>query len=354
MPRLQAPQDGLSEYELERRANIERNEQFMVENGLKEAASDVGKKGKAPRAAPQKRARREPQKPSRSSRRLVGEAADDVEIDGDALEAFDALPDVASRREGLANASKKPRLTATMVAALDAMEEASSAPLDDEEVAALEQVRAYLKENTEGGKPGKDTWQKKRALLQEAVEMLGPVRWPSWLAGIEAKVTMGKTDAARHQTMCAAARRAPNAPREWSPTMPLLSRTSCHRIHVVCARTCLAARRFAIERAACGLGLDYARGWPAGIGVLLSNDVDAEGVAEPARPRLLTLGGDTERLRREGQRLEHRFGRDLGNGWVYNHALGKLREYQLGLLGLDKDFEGAPSVAQLEAEEQEE
>ena len=44
-----------------------------------------------------------------------------------------------------------------------------------------------------------------------------------------------------------------------------------------------------------------------------------------ARPRVLTLGSDTEMLRREGQRLEAKFAKDSGNGWAYNHALGKLR-----------------------------
>ena len=48
----------------------------------------------------------------------------------------------------------------------------------------------------------------------------------------------------------------------------------------------------------------------------------------PPRPRLLTLGSDTEALHREGQRLEASFGRDRGNGWAYNHALGKMRTYQ--------------------------
>lgn len=48
--------------------------------------------------------------------------------------------------------------------------------------------------------------------------------------------------------------------------------------------------------------------------------------------RLLTLGSDTESLKREGQRLEAKYARDRGNGWVYNHALGKLRQYQEILL----------------------
>ena len=37
----------------------------------------------------------------------------------------------------------------------------------------------------------------------------------------------------------------------------------------------------------------------------------------------------TKALRREGQRLEARYGRDRGNGWAYNHACGKLRRYQV-------------------------
>ena len=71
-------------------------------------------------------------------------------------------------------------------------------------------------------------------------------------------------------------------------------------------------------------------------------------------PRVLTLGSDTELLRREGQRLEHTFGRDAGNGWVYNHALGKLRAYQEILLRDQFGEEpSAPSVRELEEEEEE-
>lgn len=87
---------------------------------------------------------------------------------------------------------------------------------------------------------------------------------------------------------------------------------------------------FAIERAACGLGLDY-KAWPDGVGVLLANEEATPNEPRP-RPRILTLGSDTEMLKREGQRLEHRFGRDAGNGWAYNHALGKVRQYQEKLL----------------------
>ena len=64
--------------------------------------------------------------------------------------------------------------------------------------------------------------------------------------------------------------------------------------------------------------------WPDGVGVLLANDDFDDGAAP--LPRLLTLGSDTEALKREGQKLEARFGRDAGNGWAYNHALGKVCE----------------------------
>ena len=39
----------------------------------------------------------------------------------------------------------------------------------------------------------------------------------------------------------------------------------------------------------------------------------------------------------EGQRLEYVFGRDAGNGWAYNHALGKLRLYQVRPWWIESD-----------------
>ena len=74
--------------------------------------------------------------------------------------------------------------------------------------------------------------------------------------------------------------------------------------------------------------------------------------AAEAVPRVLTLGSDTEALRREGQRLEAKYGRDAGNGWAYNHALGKLRLYQEKLLTERFGEEpSGPSVRELEAED---
>jgi len=193
------------------------------------------------------------------------------------------------------------------MAKLDALEQVSCASVTEAELAALELARDDLStQKTAGGwqahtKKGTSLWGEKRQILHMAAPKHG-LRWPSWLGKIESALPpMGTTPAARDQTM------------------------------------------YAIERAACGLGLDY-RAWPEGVGVLLSN---REG-ASP-RPRLLTLGSDTEALRREGQRLEHRFGRDAGNGWAYNHALNKLRLYQEKVLKeLWDESPTAPSVRELE------
>ena len=70
----------------------------------------------------------------------------------------------------------------------------------------------------------------------------------------------------------------------------------------------------------------------------------------------LTLTLTPKALRREGQRLEARHGRDAGNGWAYNHSINKLRHYQEILL---RDHFGevpsGPSIReQEEAEEAEE
>ena len=159
-------------------------------------------------------------------------------------------------------------------------------------------------------KKGTSMWKEKRELLREASEMFG-IRWPTWLTAIEAVVPMGSTPAAQDQTM------------------------------------------FCIEKAACGWGLGYHH-WPDGVGVLLSTKELQEGEAPP-RPRVLTLGSDTEALRREGQKLEAKFGHDAGNGWVYNHALNKLYKYQQHLLRTHfDDAPSAPSIRDLEEMEEDE
>lgn len=283
----------LSEYEKLRLANIARNQAVIKALGLDTAAAAT-----KPVQATKKRARSDKapaQAPTRGSRRLQGEAADEEGDDETAV-----VPRTV--HQPLKRASREPRLTADQSARLNAMEEASAAPLKDDELLAVEQAREYIDEQVGG-------WSDKRRSLEEAADMFG-LRWPSWLAKLEeALPPMGTTQTARDQTM------------------------------------------YAIMRGACGIGLEY-HDWPFRVGVLLANHVDDSGAGESVRPRVLTLGCDTEMLRREGQRLEAKFGRDAGNGWAYNHALGKLRHYQAKLLGAD-DPPSAPSVYDLENDESE-
>ena len=56
-------------------------------------------------------------------------------------------------------------------------------------------------------------------------------------------------------------------------------------------------------------------------------------------PRALTLGSCSESLKREGQRLEFDFGKDSGNGWAYNHAMGKFRQFQAHVLETQLGYE---------------
>ena len=189
-------------------------------------------------------------------------------------------------------ASNYPTLTPEQRAKLDTLGPLStalaSAPLSKAEIAALARVGSLSAEGWQVHmSKGTCVWEAKRKVLADAQEE-HELRWPEWLDAIEAvpSISWGKTSGSQHHTM------------------------------------------FCIELAACGFGCPY-KDWPEGVGVLLSGEeVDAGGAAPPS-PRLLTLGSDTEALRREGQRLEARYGRDAGNGWVYNHALGKLRKYQV-------------------------
>ena len=279
----------LSEYELQRAANMEKNKAELVSLGLEDAVTAC-RKPKKPTAL--KRPREEkPREPTRGSRRLAGEAAEESTLDPEALDRLLENDERPVGGDPLKRASRAARLTPEQSARLDALEETSAGPLTDEEVSNLAEVRKYIAGNNSGNwrvhqAKGTSLWEEKRQNLKDAAEMY-EIRWPTWLADIEKAPFMrtSKKDDARHQTM------------------------------------------FAIERAACGLGLDY-HGWPEGVGVLLANEELAPD-AEPPRPRILTLGSDTEMLKREGQRLEFNFGRDAGNGWVYNHALGKLRKYQV-------------------------
>jgi len=140
---------------------------------------------------------------------------------------------------------------------------------------------------------------------RDTLKQQSGIRLPGWLDQLEKVVLGGKSVANRNQTM------------------------------------------FALERACCGLGLRH-RSWPDSVGLLVG--------------RGLTLGADTEALKREGQKMEAEHGDDVSNGWAYNHALGKLRFFQIHLLRTkiasreldckdDDLFENNQSIAELEEEE---
>lgn len=398
----------LSAYEKERLANIEANKAKLVELGIDEAVTDI-RAQKKPVSRKRPRDAKPPAKPTRASGRLAGEVIVEEVSGSAALDALDALEDKAKGYlDPLKRASNVPRLTPEQSAKLNSLEPVSAGPLSAEELEAVELARDdQVSERTAGGwaahkAKGTNMYAEKRAILRASASEHG-LRWPTWLGKIQAALPpMGTTETARDQTM------------------------------------------FAIERAACGLGLDY-KAWPEGVGVLLRTqerpeigpglyttsdvlailraqggrehttakrvrealetelglepgalkhckddifakiaaafeqlDREQQGGADAApgeptasastaalqaakaalssTPRILTLGSDTEVLRREGQRLEAKYGRDAGNGWAYNHALGKLRLYQEKLLRENfGETPSAPSVRELEegAEEEE-
>ena len=313
----------LSEYEKQREQNIAANKARLAELGIEEAAEAVRtkpaeakvvrKRPREPRVAPA---------PSRASRRLSGAPEELMGLEMDDNDV--PMPVIEEPRgDPLKQASNRPRLTAEQMARLNSLEEVSEGPLTDAEVAGLEGLEDALHVGSWKVHKGKGTvmWGEKRKKLAELAAERS-LRWPSWLGKIQGALPpMGTTETARHQTM------------------------------------------LTIEQAACGLGMTY-KAWPEGVGVLLDSEEapptegEADGassaVAARPRPRVLTLGADTEALKREGQRLEARWARDAGNGWVYNHALGKLRTYQELLL---KEHWGekpsGPSIRELEDAEAE-
>ena len=193
----------------------------------------------------------------------------------------------------LRRASDRKRLTATQLAKLDALDQVTAAPLTEQEVTALQHAREFLQLHG-----------LRRTTLHDAKDQFG-LRWPSWLAEFEAGMSNS------------------------SILAPQVSSIMLR-----------------IEKAACGLGFSCGN-WPDGVGVLLASEVDLL----QEQPRLLTLGSDAEKLLREGQRLEHRFGRDIFNGWSYNHPLNKFREYQESLLRTavhPPEIPNAMSIRQLE------
>lgn len=268
----------LSAYELKRLQNIAGNNAKLAALGLEEAASAMRTQAKGGRKRQRVPAepKAKPPPPTRSSRsRGPAPELHDVpaELDDRAIEDQDG-DGLSSGPEKLKRSSDKPRLTAEQQAKLNTLEPVSSAPLTETDIAPIGMADADLKANrTPGGwqahkSKGTSMYGEKRAILQDAARRHG-LRWPEWLGKIEAALPpMGTKQDARDQTM------------------------------------------YTIERAACGLGLTY-KHWPEGVGVLLAGKEDA---SPPPLPRLLTLGSDTEVLKREGQRLEYKFGRDAGNG----------------------------------------
>eukprot|EP00962_Isochrysis_galbana_P033740 scaffold11351_cov141-Isochrysis_galbana.AAC.7 len=361
---------GLSVYELERLKNIRENDLRLDELGLLKQVAAPASSGKARKKT--KRAAKPPPPTSirKSARGSAGRAS------STAAGAAGEIPTAAEVESVLAPADSRdvrplPRangakrtLSSRQSALLESLEAGGACPLTPQEVAAVHAARLNLRGVGAGsGYQGRNTWEEKRVLLRDTAG----VRRPSWLDMLARSVDFGKTAEARAQTL------------------------------------------FALERAAAGLGLEYA-GWPLGVGVLLGGvteeemhgvplvgvksehgtagagggrsvggeqglGMDSSDDAQPAElaeaeaaaagassegaaeeraaaegaaggaigtdtladdvvpvGRLLTLGSDTESLRREGMRLESKWARDKGNGWVYNHCLNKLRYYQEALL----------------------
>jgi len=301
----------ISAYEQQRLSNIQRNNDQLKELGLVDQhgkSTTKFRRAERPKTLRTPRKRSAPQQivSSRKSSRISGAPPPKPTLDDAAL---DALLGEKTRSfiEPLKRASDKPRLTAAQMAKLHSLEATSEGVVTDAEVSGLEGLREELVCGSwmDHQSKGTNMYAEKRAKLAALAAERG-LRWPSWLGKIQGALPpMGRTETARHQTM------------------------------------------LSIEQAACGLGFTY-HAWPEGTGVLLA---DTEEVIS-ARPRLLTLGSDTEALKREGQKLESRFARDTGNGWAYNHHLGKLRTYQEMLLMEHWGEEpSAPSIRELEAEE---
>eukprot|EP00967_Tisochrysis_lutea_P079651 scaffold109069_cov31-Tisochrysis_lutea.AAC.6 len=382
---------SLSAYELERQANILSNQKQLLQLGLQRIVDQAQRPSK--RAAP-RRAATTPLPTRKSTRRstaLPGAAeSNNFATEEEVSAALDHADRLDTRPLPRANGSKR-TLSAAQSAWLEQMEEGGASPLTVEEVAAVHAARRNVRgTGVGGGWKGRNTWEEKRSLLRATVGL----RWPRWLDTLATSgIDLGRTAEAKHQTL------------------------------------------YALERAACGMGLEYSR-WPSGAGVLLggldtsemknvalaglpapSEALQREGMATELRfrqqeverilqqkaerqraraealqeeqdaqdeerkeigstesenagalrvespssspdrsasanesvadleehkdveietplpvGRVLTLGSDTEALRREGQRLEAKYARDRGNGWVYNHALNKLRHYQEMLL----------------------
>ena len=294
---LPAMASQLSEYEWSRLKNIQDNQQVLIALGLAKPPKPSAPRPPKPPAAQKKKRAAAAAQPGarRKSLRSSSEAPTDS-----------SEPATVTIAE-LKRPSTKLRLTNNQQLKLEALDINVSGPLSPIELNSLEFAREELAESVpqtwrEAHTNGETIWQAKRRCLHYSAQLFG-LRWPRWLSEIEEAIEMAGDDAREH-------------------TM------------------------YTLEAAAVGFGFPYAK-WPAGAGVLLS---DGLGSGPLPKPRPLTLGSDTELLKREGHYLEHRFAPDKGNGWVYNHALGKLRLFQEKLL--TEQFEGdapaAPSVRDME------
>ena len=171
----------LSEYELQRAATIEENKAKLVALGIHDDIAACRKPKKPKRQREEKPTR----EPTRGSRRLSGEAALEPELSPEALEALLDDEKPAGLGDRLKRASTAPRLTPEQSAKLNALEDQSAAPLTDEEVTDLEEVRKYLSGNSSGNwkshkSKGTSLWAEKRQLLDEAKELYA-IRWPSYV-----------------------------------------------------------------------------------------------------------------------------------------------------------------------------
>ena len=264
-----------SQYEVERDQRIATNRAKLLELEIKPltnkrpARSRTGTAGK-------KRQRLFVNEPVRRSTRARGMAAPAPEAMVELPDEFEAIP---QRR--LHRPSRKPRLTSAQSQQLEKLADGTKPTLlgrslTAKEAAACEAALEALKGSSVGRtaaiKMGNAEYYSN---ARDVLKQQKGIRLPGWLSQLEDLVLGGKSIANRNQTM------------------------------------------FSLEKACCGIGLRH-RSWPDTVGLLVGHG--------------LTLGADTEALKREGQKLEAVHGDDVSNGWAYNHAMGKLRLFQIHLL----------------------
>jgi hypothetical protein len=365
----------LSAYELKRLKNIHENDLQLHHLGLlnrpASASSGIARK-KAKRAAKpdaptptHKSARASAGRASPAAAGAAGEIPTAAEVD--AVLARADSRDV--RPLPRANGAKR-TLSSRQSALLDSREVGGARPLTAQEVAAVHAARLNLRGVGAGsGYKGRNTWEEKRVLLRGTPG----VRRPSWMDTLARSGDFGKTPEARAQTLFALERAAAGLGLEYThwpsgvgvllggvtmeemrgvPLAGLSSEedtadgmssgsgepgpgTNWSNVAQRAEAGEEAAAEASAERAVSqGAVPEEAAEGAAAVEAAAGGAMVMDAVADDAVPvgRLLTLGSDTESLRREGMRLESKWARDKGNGWVYNHCLSKLRHYQEALL----------------------